>query len=148
MNQMKPSHTPKLIVLASLIIFAISLTNTAFTITDFDGTHKFSALNALLMGSTAFIGGGLLEWFVWLANPIYFIAIIYFLQGNKNAKKISILASFLALSFAFLTKILASESGHQARISERNSGYYLWVLSIVLLTIGINYYMRASKETK
>jgi hypothetical protein len=143
---MKPSHTPKLIVLASLIIFAISLANTAFTITDFEGVHKFAAINALLMGSTAFIGGGLLEWIVWLANPIYFIAIAYFLQGNKSAKKISILASLLALSFAFWTKILASESGRQARISERNSGYYFWVLSIVLLTIGINYYMRKMKD--
>lgn len=82
----------------------------------------------LLMGGTAFIGGGMLETMIWLANPIALFAIIRFLLENKTQGKIdpilnqpipklqcksgwnSILAAGLSLSFSLWDEVLAAES--------------------------------------
>jgi hypothetical protein len=58
-------------VCISVAIYAISLTQTAYTFYDVTGKIKFSSIMALLMGATAILGGALLEWIVWLANPFY-----------------------------------------------------------------------------
>lgn len=139
---MKPLNKTRVIVIVSLVIFAISLTRSAFICKDFRGTHEFTSIMAIMLGSIAILGGAFFEWMVWLANPLYFISIILFLKGNIKSKKLSVFAAVLSLSFALWTNILASDSGKEAQIASKNSGYVLWMLSIVILTIGINYSMK------
>ena len=130
------------ILLISLTIFIVSLTQSALTYNDFGGQKTISSLSLLLMGGLAILGGGLLEWFIWLANPIYFLAIIFFFKSNPKSKKFSMVSTTLAISFTTWNEILASENGRTATIETLNSGYWLWALSLIILTIGTLYYFR------
>ncbi|MBL0065623.1 MAG: hypothetical protein IPP38_11555 [Bacteroidetes bacterium] len=94
------------------------------------------------MGGLAILGGGLLEWLIWLANPVYIFALIFFYKSNKTSKLVSIIATILALSFTTWKEILAAENGRTATIESLNLGYWLWVLSLTLLSIRTIYYFR------
>ena len=128
--------------LISLTVFIISLTQTALTYNDFDGQKIHSSLSLLFMGGLAILGGGLLEWFIWLANPLYILALIFFFKSNKTSRMVSIVATFLALSFTTWKEILAAENGRTATIESLSLGYWLWVLSLTILSIGTIYYFR------
>ena len=130
------------ILLISLTVFVVSLTQTALTYNDFDGQKIHSSVSLLLMGGLAILGGGLLEWLIWLANPLYFLAIIFLFKSNKTSKKVSIAATILALSFTTWKEILAAENGRTATIESLNLGYWLWVLSLTILSIGTIYYFK------
>jgi hypothetical protein len=125
-----------------LTVFIVSLTQTALTYNDFDGQKIHSSLSLLFMGGLAILGGGLLEWFIWLANPLYVLALIFFFKSNKTSKVVSITATILALSFTTWKEILAAENGRTATIERLNLGYWLWVLSLTILSIGTIYYFR------
>ena len=130
------------VLLISLTVFIVSLTQTALTYNDFDGQKIHSSISLLLMGGLAILGGGLLEFVIWLANPLYFLAIIFLLKSNKTSIKFSIAATILALSFTTWKEILAAENGRKATIENLNLGYWLWVLSLTTLLIGTIYYFR------
>lgn len=130
------------VLLISLTVFIVSLTQTALTYNDFDGQKMHSSISLLFMGGLAILGGGLLEWFIWLANPLYILALIFFFKSNKTSKKFSITATILALSFITWKEILAAENGRTATIESLNLGYWLWVLSLTILSIGTVYYFR------
>ena len=139
------------VLLISLTVFIVSLTQTALTYNDLDGQKTHSSLSLLFMGGLAILGGGLLEWFIWLANPLYFLGLILFIKSNKTSKKVSIAAAILALSFTTWKEILAAENGRTASIERLNLGYWLWTLSLTILTIGAFYYFRRldnNNETK
>lgn len=126
------------IIIASTVTFGLSLTLTAITYKDYDGIHSISGLSLLLSGSTAVLGGGLPEWIIWLANPLYFYSIFAFKKGNLSARKASKAATILSFWFLTWQQILVSANGRQALITHRNFGYWLWVASIVILTISIH----------
>jgi hypothetical protein len=128
--------------LISLTVFIVSLTQSALTYNDFDGQKIHSSLSLLFMGGLAILGGGLLEWFIWLANPLYILALIFFFKSNKTSRVLSIVATLLALSFTTWKEILAAENGRTATIESLNLGYWLWVLSLTILSIGTIYYFR------
>lgn len=65
------------VLLISLVVFIVSLTQTALTYNDIDGQKTHSSISLLFMGGLAILGGGLSEWFIWLANPLYFLAFIF-----------------------------------------------------------------------
>ncbi|KRD11734.1 hypothetical protein ASE21_08530 [Flavobacterium sp. Root901] len=132
----------------SLLIFGISLSQNAVTINFGGKIRVVSSLEYFFMGSTALLGGGLLEQIIWMANPLCLFVIIYFIKNNKNAVLLSLIASCLAISFSFWEEILGAESGSMAEIVSLELGYYLWVLSILILTIGnIIYYKVLFKTT-
>lgn len=127
-------------LIISLTVFILSLTQTALTYNDFDGQKTHSSFALLLMGGLAILGGGTLEWLTWLANPIYFSALILFYKSDKKSIKLSILATIIALSFISWKEILAAESGRTAAIERLNAGYWLWTFSQIILSIGTIYY--------
>ena len=51
------------------------------------------------MGSIAILGGGLLEWLIWLANPLCLISIFCLIMDKPVATKFNIVAVILAISF-------------------------------------------------
>lgn len=124
-------------IVLSLGIFILSLFQNA-VITNFNNEVKTAASwEYLLMGAISFVGGGLLEEIIWLANPLCLLAIIFLINNKNTAIGLSLAALFLAASFASWNEILASESGSTAKIVSLELGYYLWVLSILILVIGI-----------
>ncbi|MFD2162476.1 hypothetical protein ACFSJU_08725 [Paradesertivirga mongoliensis] len=136
-----------LIVFISLALLGFSLFQTAITYNDYNGIGKSQGLDLFLMGSIAILGGGLLEWIIWLANPISLWSIILFFQKKDKAKLISKIALGIALSFVFWQNILTSGNGRQAIILHKNSGYWLWLLSIFILTVGIHRYLTPAPES-
>ncbi|MFT7164610.1 MAG: hypothetical protein ACI9CZ_001189, partial [Flavobacterium sp.] len=52
----------------------------------------------------------------------------------------------LSLSFLSLNTILAAESGTRGEILSIKSGYYIWLSSITILTIGVYFYFKNYQE--
>ncbi|MCB9334742.1 MAG: hypothetical protein H6586_01220 [Flavobacteriales bacterium] len=126
-----------LIVVISLSLFITSLTQNAYTISDYNGDSTLKSIEVFLMGSTAILGGGLFEWIIWLANPVYSISLILFIITNRNPIILSLIAGILSLVFSSWTEILAAENGRTATILYHHSGYWIWTSAIWILTIGI-----------
>jgi hypothetical protein len=133
-------------LIGSGIIFLVSLTQPALTYQDFDGPKTHSSVSLLFMGGLAILGGGFLEWLVWFANPLYFIGLLLFYRSNKTSSSFSLLATILALSFTAWDEILAAENGRLAAIVSLNIGYWLWIGSLTVLTIGTLYHFIQLKK--
>lgn len=124
-----------LFCIIALILYIISLTQPAFSYRNHQGPHTMESLPLLVMGGTAILGGGLLEWLIWLANPLSWIAWITTIQANKDRSAHSMIAFVLAISFFNWKQILVSESGQEGPITQLQAGYWLWVASIGFLLI-------------
>lgn len=101
-----------------------------------------SSLGFFFMGATAIMGGGFLEWIIWLANPLCLFAMMDLWKGKERSVIKCSIALVLAISFSFWNEILGSESGSMATIVSLQAGYYLWVASITVLTIGTFWYFK------
>jgi len=127
------------VILISIFFYLISLTQDAVVFNDYDGHKTLTSLGMLLMGSTAILGGGLLEWLVWLANPIFIIALFTYSISNKSSVVFSSIASLISLSFICWQEILAAENGRLAQISSLETGYWFWLSAMIILSSGILY---------
>ncbi len=135
-------------VLISVLVFLFSLTQTAFTTENFNGDlTQTKSLHVFLGGGFAILGGGLAEWIIWMANPLYFTSMFLFLYKKKSAVKLSLAALLLALSFSMWSEILASESGYEAEIVSKNAGYWLWIISLSIVALSTRVYFKTSQST-
>jgi hypothetical protein len=127
MDKTVEQHSDKLkikrITTVSLILFIISLTLTAINYEDYDGLKSYSSISVFLFGSISILGGGLFEWLIWLANPIYFIALLLLLKRKRLSIIFSMFATMIAFSFATWNELLVSESGRMAKIESLGMGY-------------------------
>ena len=130
-----------LTIILSLSIFFISLNKNAVII-DYQGIKTVPSLNYFFMGSIALFGGGIPEEIIWLANPLSLITIFLLLMNKKSSFKLSLSALILAISFSSWKELLGAESGTLAKIISLELGYYLWVLSIFILTVGTYLYFK------
>ena len=144
---MKQSLLKTLTITISLALYIYSFTFEAFSY-NYQGIQTMSSLNAFLMGSIAVLGGGTYEWGIWLANPLCFTAILCLLFDKKNAIYFASASIILSLSFSSSNTILVAESGTKSEILSIKSGYYIWLSSIVILTIGIYFYFKNHQEIK
>lgn len=124
-------------VLLSIILLVISLTQQALVV---KGSNDNSALGYFIGGAISIIGGGTFEWIIWWANPLCLISIILFFMNKRNAVIFSFIALLLSLSFLAWNEILISESGTTGKILYLESGYYLWLSSIIVLTFSTCFY--------
>jgi hypothetical protein len=122
------------ILFLSVFLFAISLTQDAISFANESQSH--SSLLMLVFGALAILGGGFSEWLIWLANPIYFFSLFLMYQEDKKSIFFAWISFALAFSFSFWKEILNNEAGSMAIISSLNTGYYLWVGSMLVLGIG------------
>lgn len=143
---MKSIQIQALTVSLSVIVYIISLTQYVITV-DY-GLTPISSWQYLTIGSVAIFGGGVLEWLIWLANPLYIISIILFIKNYKLSMITAFLASFLAVIFSAWEEIRIDEKGLTSKIIHFELGYYLWVSSILLLTGGILIYFRHLSKKK
>lgn len=152
------------VVLNPVFVFVFSLTQNV-VITENGESTILAGISAFCMGETAILGGGILEWLIWLANPIALLSIILFLSKadasgqtayeeqfplKKSVFKsgmLSLLAAGIGWSFIFWDEILASESGATFKIISLELGYWIWVASLSILALSINcYYYLYSKN--
>ena len=137
-----------LVIISSLATLILSLTYNAYKVEGYDGINTQSSLSCFVMGSTAILGGGILEWIIWLANPLCLISIFFIITDNEKAPKFALAALLIAMSFSLWNNILISESGATGKILSLELGYYIWLISIATLTIGTHFYFKKYKEVK
>ena len=84
----------------------------------------------------------------WFANFTYAIAIRHLIRNQQKPfiywSCCTIVLSFI---FAFCPKIIADEAGHFKSITMA-SGYYLWVISFLILLIGGTYVLAHNQGKK
>lgn len=127
----------KVTLVLSLISFITSLTQPAFYIDRADPDAWADSLGLLLLGWMSLLGGGLIPFIIWMANPMYVFSIVYALKRKSDAIAFAASATVLALIFSQLDTIITSESGAHSAITERALGFKLWFLSFVILTLGL-----------
>ncbi|MGV3538250.1 MAG: hypothetical protein ACO1OQ_00475 [Rufibacter sp.] len=151
-NRFALSLSLKVTLAISSIIYICSLFQNGITFLDENGegltTGSFSSIELLLYGGIGILGGGLLEWIIWLANPFYFYSIYLLILGKNNAANFILIGSILALSFRAWHEILVSESGRNATIISFDLGYYLWLGSFLLLLFGAIIELRRYESSK
>ena len=151
------------IVIVPFLVFCSSLFFDGFSY-QYIQQETPTSLMLLLTGGAAFIGGGLLETLIWMANPIALFVAIRFLDENRTkidpilnqpvpkskstSKWFSLLATLIALSFSLWNEVLAAESGSMGKILALHAGYWLWSLSFALFTIGIIFFNFRYKRNK
>ena len=140
MKKLKQINPRAVILRASIVVFLISLTQQCYCTTNSCGysiAAVFSGAIGLLLG-----GAGI----TWLANPLLLISWIL----AKKSPKFSLLTSFLAvitsLSFLLFSKIISDEAGNYSQIISYKLGYWLWVLSSVIM-LGGNIWLYLSKKS-
>jgi len=68
---MKKKYQKRIIIISSLLVFVLSLTQNAMKMNEIDGVKYFSAISTLVSGGFGILGGAFYEWLIWLANPIF-----------------------------------------------------------------------------
>ena len=128
----------KITVGLSLVSLIISLTQPAFYIDRKEDPNAYSdSLTLFLLGWMSFLGGAFIPFILWLANPLYFIAVFLIMKKKPSGLYASIAATTLALIFSQLDSIMTSESGSSSTITYRGLGFKLWFASFIILTVGL-----------
>lgn len=138
------------IAILSAIIFFISCWCPAFEVI----IHS-SLQNNVVNGAECLVFGGLgllfceiCRWnIIWLANPVYIISMhLFVLLDSKTGQNIALILCLCSItmgfSFSFCSSILIGESGSPSDVGTHYIGYYLWVLSFVILLIGMLLYRK------
>jgi hypothetical protein len=101
-------------------------------------------------GWTFPLGGALVPFFFWLANPIYIFSIISIIRKKNHGYMLSYVPLLLALIFSQMKSIMTSESGSETDITSFELGYFLWLSSFAILAIGVvlnTYIIKKRKPT-
>ena len=123
---------PKIVTLASLIVFAASLTQKGFSTAGEHPGDWSPGLYLLLIGPLGLLDG-IFEWF---ANPFLLWAWIFSLIGkHKIALPLAVLATALIVAFLFRQTVIVSEAPTYAKITGYAAGYWLWLTSAALAVV-------------
>ena len=137
------------IAILSSGIFYISCWCPAFEVVHL--TQPNSAIEGVLCLVMGFLGvlvGTENPWnLIWLANPIYVLSMLLFVlldskKGQNVALILCLCSVIMGLSFSLCSSLLVDESGSPSSTGTLYIGYYLWVLSFVVLLIGILLYRK------
>ena len=127
----------------SIACYVLSLAMPAFRFSPDEPWVKFSGGNDLWSGLVVLMLGwvgifqGVLAWF---ANPAWLVAVILLFRSRfKACAAWAFAAICLALTSYFLNAIAADEGGGEIHIQTMGSGFYVWLLSLLVLLIGSQY---------
>ena len=127
--------------LVSMAMFAASLPFGCFTC----GDASINSLMVLLVGWMGMFKGGANS--TWIANPLLAMSWLFFaLRSYVTASVVSLLASALAFSFLFCHGVATDEGGADHPIVSYQIGYWLWLLSCLIMFAGSFYSLLISKE--
>ena len=131
------TNTEKISLSLSLSILVLSFFFPAFYIDRPENPDAWS--NSCLLfffGWTFPLGGALVPFLFWLANPIYIISIIQIIRKKSNGFYFSFIPVCIAIIFSQMDSIMASESGSESDITSLELGYKLWLTSFAILGFG------------
>ncbi|MEJ8590366.1 hypothetical protein JSO54_03845 [Riemerella anatipestifer] len=117
------------------ISFIISLFFNAIIVKDYDEIKNFMGIDLFFFGLLSFLGGGILEFLIWTANPIAFCSLLFSKKNPKIGIILSIISFVIAISFTKWNEILVSESGQNGKIISLDVAFWIWITTIFLLII-------------
>lgn len=136
-NFIELSTLGKATILVSLFTLVVSFFFPAFYIDRPENPKAWSnSFLLFFLGWTFPLGGAIVPFVFWLANPTYLLAIYLIIKKNIKGLYLSCIAAFLALIFSQLDSIMTSESGSNSKITSLELGFYLWLTSFLILTTG------------
>jgi len=121
------------IVLASVVLFAVCLTQDGFYIEGANPRAWASALYLFLIGWLGLLSGTI----AWFANPLLIAAwVLFWLRRYWIALALGAAALFCALSFLNVDTVVVSEAPTFAKVTGFGLGYWLWITSMIVITAG------------
>jgi hypothetical protein len=134
MNKINPA-----ILYSSILIFGISLFQDCFCTSHC--VNSFFALSFGFLTLKTTIAN-----LCWSANPLLFMSWIVFYKNPKSSLTLSLLASAISFMFIFCNEVADNEGGSPSQIQSLEIGYWLWLSSIFIISIGngIRYYLEYS----
>ena len=148
LNFLKLSILEKSIILLSFTSLISSLFFPAFYIDKPQDPEAWADSSFLFFCGPLFpLGGAIIPFIFWLANPIYIVAIKFTILRNPKAFYLSSASTVLALIFSQIDTIMTSESGNSSQITSLELGYKLWLMSFIILSVGnlITFYIKPKK---
>jgi hypothetical protein len=125
--------------LASAAVYLLCLTQDGFYVYGHDPEPAFGLL---LWGWMGILGPG---HFSWLANIFLFMSWRYcFRRQYRFAGLFGGLAVAFALSFLTNTRVPVSEAPTFAEVESYGIGYWLWIVSMLVLTLGAGVLIRTA----
>ena len=138
-------------IVLSLSLLIVSLTQPAFYLDREDPAAWADSWFLFFFGWSFPLGGALVPFLFWCANPIYIFSLILTLKGVKVGFYMSALAAIVAFVFSQMDTIMDKESGSESPIASLELGYKLWLASFVVMTVGtgVNFYLKSiRRDTK
>jgi hypothetical protein len=121
------------ILLASVAVFLVCLTQDGFTIEGANPRAWASSFYLFLLGWLGLLSGTI----AWFANPLLIAAWILFARRRYwIALALGVAALFCALSFLNVDTVAVSEAPTFAKVTGYRLGYWLWVASMIVITLG------------
>jgi len=124
---------------ASVILYLISLTQNSFMLNNEEGHYGYLAL---IFGFYAVFDTGI----SWLAN--FLIIFSWLFRHKKASLYFSLSALILGVSFLLIDEIVMGTNNKYGKITGYDIGYYFWILSFLVMTIGniLNYKKRVANK--
>lgn len=123
----------KAILVVSILLFLISLTQTAF-ILDYKKSTAIPSIQVFLLGWMDIFDS---IHSPWLANPLLIISWIMLFKKTTTALISSFFACCLAFSFLSVTKEITTSDTISGYIISFGSGYWIWLSSSTIFFIFI-----------
>ena len=149
---MTEKNITKLTIVIAIILFIVSLTQTAYCTNDCKSSFmvllvgllgmltEIGAIASFIMdnlkGHSSSISNEIGATFTWLANPIILFSLFIFNRNKRKSLVPSIISTLLILLFMAFEKVVNNEAGHYSKITELKLGYWLWLLSSLTILIG------------
>ncbi len=122
----------RIVGILAIIIYLLSMTMESYLVNGKSSIGSYGLI-AFLYGWLNFNLIGV----IWLANPLFITSSLFIMFSKKQNLPfvLSLIASILAISFTQVTEIIRTEAGHTGKIDRYLLGYWLWLLSILLMLI-------------
>lgn len=110
-------------------LLVTSLTQKCYCTTDQCG----DSWAAFVFGFLGFFAGGAA--LCWIANPLVILSWLT-IKNNRVSLIFSIAAVIMAAAFLLFPDIIANEAGHHHKIVSYETGYWLWLSSMLTTCLG------------
>ena len=116
-------------LIPSVSLYSFCLMTTAFCT---DG-----CIPSLTVALSGWLPTSYLQLMEWFANPLLIVGWLTWITGLYRATNfLSVIALSAALMFLFQDGAITGEDGVARKITEIGPGYWLWIASMVVLTVG------------